>query len=170
MLEGAVLATALFLAKYFEVKLLFRTENLLYDFLIGTFGAWIPLSLFIFLLSKRAETIPFTGPLRKLVVTDIKPIFDKANLFDLSLISLFAGFAEELLFRGVLQVTFGIVPASIIFGLLHFITPAYCIFVTAMGFYIGFLFHLHQSILTSILLHFLYDFWALVYLRYFVKT
>lgn len=170
VLEGTVLAIALFLAKFFDVKLLFQTENLLYDFLIGVFGAWIPLSLFIFLLSKRVETIPFIGSLRKLVITDIKPIFDKANLFDLYLISLFAGFAEELLFRGVLQVTFGIAPASIIFGLLHFITPAYGIFVTIMGFYIGILFHLHQSILTPVLLHFFYDFGALVYLRYFVKT
>lgn len=34
-------------------------------------------------------------------------------------LSLIVGFAEELLFRGVLQTTFGLIPATIIFALVH---------------------------------------------------
>ena len=109
------------------------------------------------------------GSLRKTIINDIRVIFSKTKLLDLCLISILAGFAEELLFRGVIQVKLGIVGASIIFGLLHFITPAYCVIATIMGFYLGFLFQYYESLLIPVQLHFIYDLGALVYLRYFVK-
>jgi membrane protease YdiL (CAAX protease family) len=137
---------------------------------LGTFGALFPLALFLFLLSEKAEKIPFMGSLRKTIINDISVIFSKTKLLDLCLISILAGFAEELLFRGVIQVKLGIVGASIIFGLLHFISPAYCVIATIMGFYLGFLFQYYESLLIPIQLHFIYDLGALVYLRYFVKT
>lgn len=168
--EGIVLILALFLAKYFGIKFLPLTENLFRDIMLGTFGASFPLVLFIFLVSKQAEKIPFMGSLRKTIINDIKVIFSKTKLLDLCLISILAGFAEELLFRGVIQVKLGIVGASIIFGLLHFITPAYCVIATIMGFYLGFLFQYYESLLIPIQLHFIYDLGALVYLRYYVRT
>ncbi len=137
---------------------------------MGTFGASFPLVLFIFSLSKQAEKIPFMGSLRKIIVIDIKNLFSNASLLDICLISILAGFAEELLFRGVIQVKLGIVGASIIFGLLHFVTPAYCVIATIMGFYLGFLFQYYESLLIPIQLHFIYDMGALVYLRYYVST
>lgn len=164
-----MLILALFLAKYCKIELFPLTENLFRDILLGTFGALFPLALFIFLLSRQAENIPFVGSLRKTIINDIRVIFSKTKLLDLCLISILAGFAEELLFRGVIQVKLGIVGASIIFGLLHFITPAYCIIATIMGFYLGFLFQYYESLLIPIQLHFIYDLGALAYLRYFVK-
>ncbi|MEE9260617.1 MAG: hypothetical protein V3U40_05870, partial [Candidatus Scalindua sediminis] len=71
--------------------------------MLGTFGASFPLVLFIFLVSKQAEKIPFMGSLRKTIINDISVIFSKTKLLDLCLISILAGFAEELLFRGVIQ-------------------------------------------------------------------
>jgi CAAX protease family protein len=168
--EGIVLILALFLAKFFGIKFLPLTENLFRDIMLGTFGASFPLVLFIFLVSKQAEKIPFMGSLRKTIINDISAIFSKTKLLDLCLISILAGFAEELLFRGVIQVKLGIVGASIIFGLLHFITPAYCVIATIMGFYLGFLFQYYESLLIPIQLHFIYDLGALVYLRYYVRT
>jgi membrane protease YdiL (CAAX protease family) len=138
--------------------------------MLGTFGALFPLVLFLFLLSEKAEGIPLLGSLRKTIINDIRVIFSKTKLLDLCLISILAGFAEELLFRGVIQVKLGIVGASIIFGLLHFITPAYCVIATIMGFYLGFLFQYYESLLIPIQLHFIYDLGALVYLRYYVST
>ena len=170
MIESTVLIVALFLARLFEIKLLPLTTNLFRDFLLGTFWASLPLALFIFLLSKKADSIPIIGSLRKMIITDMKAIFSKTKFIDLCLISILAGFAEELLFRGVIQVKLGIIVASIIFGFLHFITPAYCIIAVIMGLYIGILCHLYQSILVPVQLHFIYDFGALVYLKYFVKT
>jgi membrane protease YdiL (CAAX protease family) len=80
-----------------------------------------------------------------------------------------AGLAEELLFRGVIQAKWGIIAASILFGVLHAVTPAYVILATVIGFYIGLLYHCFQGLLIPIQLHCIYDFGALIYLRYFVK-
>ncbi|NUO08430.1 MAG: CPBP family intramembrane metalloprotease [Candidatus Brocadia sp.] len=170
IIEGGVLGVALLLAGLFKIKLLPLTTNLFRDILLGTYFVSFPLSLFVFLLSERAEGIPLIGSLRKTIITDIKGIFSKTRFIDICLISILAGFAEELLFRGVIQVKLGIIATSIIFGFLHFLTPAYCIFATIMGFYIGILFYKYQSILIPIQVHVIYDFGALVYLRYFVKV
>lgn len=134
---------------------------------IGTFGAIIPLIFFYVLLTEKVKNIPLAGSLRRTIIHDIKDLFSETKLSDLFFISACAGLAEEMLFRGAIQAKFGIVAASIIFGLLHFITPAYCIIATIMGFYLGFLFQYYDSLLIPIQLHFIYDLGALLYLRYF---
>jgi CAAX protease family protein len=116
------------------------------------------------------NSLPLLGSLRRTIIHDIKAIFSETKLLDLCFISVCAGLGEELLFRGAIQVKFGIVVASIIFGLLHFITPAYCIIATIMGFYLGFLFQYYDSLLIPIQLHFVYDLGALLYLRYFLSN
>jgi hypothetical protein len=88
-------------------------------------------------------------------------------LIDIAVISWLAGFAEELLFRGVLQAKFGIAIASIVFGLVHCVTPAYIVVATAIGLFIGLVYHASGSLLLVIQLHAVYDFAALVYLKYF---
>jgi hypothetical protein len=165
--EGVVLIAALLIAWCFGIKLFPLSQKIFYDIAIGTLGALIPLALFVFLLSEKANNIPLLGSLKKTIINDIRVIFSDCRLIDLCFISVFAGFAEELLFRGVIQVKLGIIGASIIFGLLHFITPAYCIIATIMGFYLGFLFQYYESLLIPIQLHFVYDLGALLYLRYF---
>ncbi|MGR3294014.1 MAG: lysostaphin resistance A-like protein [Candidatus Scalindua sp.] len=165
--EGVVLIVALLIAWYFGIKLFPLSQKIFYDIVIGTLGALIPLALFVFLLSEKANNIPLLGSLKKTITNDIRVIFSDCKLIDLCFISVCAGFAEELLFRGVIQVKLGIISASIIFGLLHFITPTYCIIATIMGFYLGFLFQYYESILIPIQLHFVYDLGALIYLRYF---
>lgn len=170
MAEGIVFTLALFFAWMWNIKLFPLTRNPFRDIFVGTSGALIPFAFFVFIISKKAENIPLIGSLRKTLIMDVRSLFSQAKLLDLCLISIFAGIAEELLFRGVVQVKFGIVAASFIFGLLHFITPAYCILATIMGFYVGTLFHIYQSILIPIHLHFIYNLGALVYLRYFIKS
>ncbi len=168
--EGIALIAALLLARYFEIDLFPLTKNPLRDILYGTLGAVFPFILFIFTVSKKAGKVPFIGSLRNIVITEVKPIFSNARFFDLVIISLLAGFAEELLFRGFIQVRFGIIPASILFGLIHLISPAYMIITMIMGFYIGFFFHVYGSILIPIQLHFIYDLGALVYLIYYMPV
>lgn len=172
LVEGGVLLLALLIARLCGIKLFPLSDNVFRDVLLGTVGALFPLFLFIFFLSERAKNIPLVDTLRNIIVNDISFIFSKTKLPDLILISILAGFAEEMLFRGIIQVKLGIVAASIIFGLLHFITPAYFIFATIMGFYLGFIFQHYESLLVPIQLHFVYDLSALVYLRYcvYVKT
>lgn len=165
-----MLICALVLAGVFRINLLPLTENPFRDILIGFVGTILPLSFFGFFVSERAKNIPFVDSLRRTVVKDIKWIFSDTRFFDICLISLLAGIAEELLFRGVIQAKVGIVASSIIFGLLHFITPAYCIIAIVMGFYLGYLYTIFQSILIPMQIHFLYDLGALVYVRYFIRT
>lgn len=165
--EGVVLIAAILTSYIFGIKLFPLTRSIFHDIAIGTLGASIPLALFISMLSEKANKTPLLGSLKKTIINDVRVIFSNCKLIDLCIISVFAGVAEELLFRGVIQVKVGIIGASIIFGLLHFITPAYCIIATIMGFYLGFLFQYYESILIPIQLHFVYDLVALIYLRYF---
>jgi hypothetical protein len=144
------------------------TDSPLQDILIGTAGALPPFILFLCVLSRKTKNISFFGSLRKTMLREVKEIFSCTKLSDLVLISLIAGFAEEMLFRGVLQAKYGIVPASIIFGLIHCVSPAYVIVTILMGFYIGAFFFLSGNMLVPIQLHFIYDLAALVYLKYFI--
>jgi membrane protease YdiL (CAAX protease family) len=170
LVEGIVLVVALIIAKFYGIKLLPLTQNVFRDIVIGTFGAIFPFALFMLLLSEKADGIPSLGSLRGIIINDIKALFSEAKLPDLCFISVCAGLAEELLFRGVIQVKLGIVCASIIFGLLHFITPAYFVITTIMGFYLGFLFQYYDSLLIPIQLHFIYNLCALIYLKYFFSV
>jgi uncharacterized protein len=75
---------------------------------------------------------------------------------------------EELLFRGAIQNQFGLIVASILFGLVHF--PAkkamipWTITAIVMGFVIGWLYEFSGHLLAPIMLHFLINFlniWAI---------
>ena len=167
--ESLVLLLALFMSKLFDIELFPVTGNILRELGTGTIEAIFPLAMFALTLTKKVERIPIMGSLKKITINDIKALFSHMQIMDIVVISALAGFAEELLFRGILQVKFGIVLASVIFGILHCLTPAYFIVATIMGFYLGAVYHYHQSILVPIQLHFVYDFCVLVYLRYFVK-
>src|SRR5262249_40898930 len=91
---------------------------------------------------------------------------------DLAVISLVAGFGEEMLFRGVMQgvlgrwlgAGYGLTIAAVAFGLLHLITPTYALLATLCGVYFGGLILLTENLLVVIVPHALYDFLALLYL------
>ena len=169
LVEGVVFILALVLARIWGITFFPLTEHLLRDCLIGIAGAALPFALFVFSLSEKGEAIPIIRSLRKTITGDIRALFASTSFIDICLISFMAGLAEELLFRGVIQAKWGILAASILFGLLHSVTPAYILFAIAIGFYIGLLYHCFQSLFIPIQLHCIYDFGALVYLRYFVK-
>lgn len=131
-------------------------------------GATVPMVLGAILLSE----FPF-GPFRQ--VSDdfdmIVGLFKKASITDLLAISLLAGLGEEALFRGVIQplaidylgLWGGLAVASVVFGLAHLISPAYFVFATLLGFYLGGVYLWADSLTVAILVHALYDFAALVY-------
>jgi len=137
LVEGITLALAMILARYFDIDLLPLSVNFIRDSIIGAAGALIPFCFFVYLMSEKAGEISMFRPIRRIVTNDIKGIFLNAELIDIIIIALIAGIAEEMLFRGVLQIRFGIVAASIVFGLLHYISPAYVIIAALMGLYMG---------------------------------
>lgn len=87
------------------------------------------------------------------------------QLWQIIAISAAAGLGEEVLFRGALQSRAGLVPTSIVFGAVHWVTPTYFVFATLMGAYLGWLFETGENLLIPITVHALYDAAALVIIR-----
>ena len=108
------------------------------------------------------------------------PLFQQANWVDIAVISLLAGVGEEALFRGALQdgiaevvrsqlgdqgaVWFALLVASLLFGLVHFITRTYALIAAVIGFYLGAVYLWSGSLIVPIAAHAIYDFFALSYL------
>jgi membrane protease YdiL (CAAX protease family) len=168
--EGAVFALALLSAAYLDIDFLPLTENVFRDILAGSAAAVPPFVFFLLVVSRKAAKSVLFKSLRKIVVIDIREMFSNTTLTDLLCISFTAGIAEEFLFRGVVQAKFGIVTASFLFGIVHFISPLYVIITVIMGFYIGLFYYLYDSLLVAFLIHFIYDLCALVYLRYGLRS
>ena len=110
--------------------------------------------------------------IREFVDKIVRPLFRECTLLDLALISLLAGLGEELLFRGLVQEGLAgwlgswpaLAAASVLFGLMHPITPAYAILATVAGAYLGWTYLVSGNLLVPIIAHAVYDFTALVYL------
>ena len=166
LFEGGVFVIAVVLAGFLKLDLMPDSDNYLKDVFYGTALAIPPFGLFLLSLSRRADRFPLFGSLKKMVIHDIRQFFAQSKVIDLILISLVAGIGEEALFRGVIQQKFGLVTASIVFGLAHCISPAYVIVTVIMGLYIGLIYQASQSLLVPVQLHFIYDLAALLYLRY----
>lgn len=114
------------------------------------------------------------GPLRSIkAFTEqvICPALAPCTRIDLLGISCLAGLGEEMLFRGLLQDALltrmpwygALAIASVLFGLLHAITPAYVILAGLMGAYLGGLYMLSDNLLAPIITHAAYDFTVLIW-------
>jgi membrane protease YdiL (CAAX protease family) len=85
--------------------------------------------------------------------------------WEIVLLSLAAGAGEEVLFRGVLQPSLGILLTSVLFGLLHAVTVAYLVLTFVISLYFGWLMLATENLVVPILAHALYDTVALFVLR-----
>ncbi|GGB33717.1 CAAX amino protease [Lentibacillus populi] len=88
-------------------------------------------------------------------------IFKNRSVGSIFIVVLVIAFAEELLFRGVLQTAFGYVTASTIFALVHIRylkKPVLLLSVLFVSFYLGFLFERTGNLLTTMTAHFIVDF------------
>jgi membrane protease YdiL (CAAX protease family) len=112
-------------------------------------------------------------PIRRLValvVQQLGALLAPRSLLELAALAAIAGISEEVLFRGVVQVGLtqwlppvgALLITSILFGLVHFASPAYAVLGCVMGLYLGTLFLVQGSLLAPIVAHGLYDFVALI--------
>jgi membrane protease YdiL (CAAX protease family) len=90
--------------------------------------------------------------------TEFRGLFGPLSNVDILAYSVFSAIGEELFFRGAMQPVLGIVPASIIFGMLHFapgrkLMP-WPLQAVAMGFAFGGLFWLSGNLAAPVLAHF----------------
>ena len=138
--------------------------------LLGLLSALPPLLVMLAL-----RNIPWNviQELTQFVDERLTPMFRGLSLVELALLSLAAGWGEELLFRGLIQaelthgtnIVVGILMASFVFGLVHFLSPAYFAMAFAISIYFGWLFWQFESLWVPILGHAAYDFLMLVYMR-----
>jgi uncharacterized protein len=142
----------------------------------GTLAA-VPLILGLLLLD-RFPCGPW-GELQQTVERRLLPWIRHWSILDMALISLAAGFGEEMLFRGLLQagladllpgpggMVLALVVASGVFGICHWITTSYAVLAGVMGLYLGALLLITENLLAPITTHAVYDFVALIYLTRF---
>lgn len=130
----------------------------------------VPMVVFL-LITRRLAWEPLEK-LNRLVSRLVVELFGDASLGQLFLLSLAAGWGEELLFRGYLQPlaadylgpTAALVLVSLLFGLAHSLSKTYAVLATLIGLYLGWLWLHFDNLLVPIIVHALYDFVALVYL------
>ncbi len=131
--------------------------------------AGVALGAAIYALSYLLSTSPrlLTASMKELLQT-LHNLFQNLTWPQIVILSLLAGIGEELLIRGVLQswltgVTTpaaGIIAASLIFGLLHYMTKTYVLLTFVLGLMFGVAFHLSDSILLVMVAHTVYDIFA----------
>ena len=113
------------------------------------------------------------GPMRRLVALveeRLGPHLTDASIGGIVLLAVLAGIGEELLFRGVVQVWLAeraplwLAPASVLFGVGHWLSASYAILASLIGAYLGILFLLSGNLLGPMLAHAAYDVVALLVL------
>jgi hypothetical protein len=124
------------------------------------------------------DRLPFDWlrELRRLAEELLPELFPHATRLQLLLVSLAAGFGEELLFRGLVQAGLmrwiggdlgagiGLAAGALLFGLAHPISRAYALVAGGIGLYLGVLMLLTGSVLAPVAAHAAYDYLALVVL------
>ena len=132
----------------FDVRLL--GENPAASVLLGVLTAACTVSLGLL-------AYQFLPALREISEELAPRLVDGATSTSLVLVAIFSGVGEEAFFRGALQQEFGLVVASLLFGLAHvgpdrryFVWTAWAVLA---GFVFGFLYEVSGSLLAPILAH-----------------
>ena len=99
----------------------------------------------------------------------VRPLFEHVSASQIVVVSVLAGTAEELLFRGVVQPLVGLPAASALFGAVHvggrgFI--GYGLWAACIGALFGWVMVVTGGLLAPIVAHAVYDALALAYVRY----
>lgn len=129
----------------------------------------------LFVLAAAALDSPLgQGTRLRRDVDQLSGLFRTARPVDLVWMSALAGAGEEALFRGLLLhhgtqwfgLPAGILLSSLLFGLVHAISPAYVVFAAALGALMCGLYLWSGNLAVPIVAHGVYDLAALAYLNY----
>ncbi len=167
--ESALILVAIILGLIADVDpfetIYFSEKSMLYG-ILGT----IPLYL-MYLAMEQMHT-PSVRKIRQVLIETIGSSLHKKNWADLFILAALAGISEEILFRGVIQpwmenswgMAIGLIGSSILFGLIHAVTPLYAILATCISIYLGLSLDYggERNLLTPIVIHALYDFLAFI--------
>lgn len=168
--EGSLIVLAVFLGWLADInplEFLQYTEHAFFG------GLWATIPLFVIFLSMEYMSIAGVQKIRELLLKTISPYIHQYHWTDLLMLAVITGVCEEVLFRGLIQpwlenswgVTNGLIASSILFGLVHAVTPLYALLATGVGLYLGLFLDYggERNLLTPIVIHSAYDF--LIFLR-----
>jgi membrane protease YdiL (CAAX protease family) len=113
-----------------------------------------------------ARNVPVLRDLRRVWDTLLVSLARELRATDIILLALLSGMSEELFFRGILQPVIGLTAASLVFGIVHCVTPAYAAWAGGLGALLGAAYIATGNLIVPITIHATYNFVALVYLRY----
>ena len=131
--------------------------------------AAVLLALVNYAVLRLAPAIQPVRAIRRLCREMLRPLFATVRPLEIVGVSLAAGVGEELLFRGAVQAEFGLVIASVLFGLAHIVSRlwvAFGLWVAVMGFGLGGLAHAAGGLLAPIVAHAAYDAMAISFMRW----
>jgi membrane protease YdiL (CAAX protease family) len=171
VVEGGLVALSIGLGWLLDHRPLARFRPDGRGFLLGLAAA-VPM-LLAFLAMLRWPVGPLRG-VKEFTERVVRPVMAPCSWVDLFGISVFAGVGEEMLFRGLMQDVFArwmplglaVALASLLFGLMHAVTPAYAVLAGAMGAYLGGVYLWADNLLAAVVAHGAYDFVVLLYLMY----
>ena len=169
LVEGGLVLLALLIGWLFEKHPLSRLKLDLVGVGWGLV-ATLPL-LAAFFVMNRWPIGPLAG-LKKFSETTVRPMMQPLSKVDLLGISCLAGLGEEMVFRGLAQDLLGtqlplgyaIAAASLMFGIVHAITPTYFVLALLAGGYLGWVYAMTGDIAAPIVAHAAYDFVVLLVL------
>ena len=182
IVEGGLVLVALVLAYFglFDHQQYLReidAQNWKDAFLYGS-AATVPLLLFLAIFHFFPTNL--LQPMREFVEQKLYPLFRGSTITELLLLSVMAGFGEELLFRWSIQggiatllqesagdqlaMAIGLGVASILFGLCHWVNSSYGLTTLAVGVYLGLTMIWTGTFLVPAVTHTIYDFVALMYI------
>ncbi|KZR60266.1 CPBP family intramembrane glutamic endopeptidase [Pseudobacillus badius] len=123
-------------------------------FLLGGGAGLLVVMLDLYLMSKLPKKYYDDGGINE-------KLFGGRSAADIFLIALLVAVAEEILFRGIIQTTFGFIPASILFAIIHvrYLSQWYLTMnVILLSFGIGWLFEWTGNLAAVMAMHFVIDF------------
>jgi membrane protease YdiL (CAAX protease family) len=144
--------------------------NIIFSEIAVFYGIIGTIPLFIFFVVLYQIQIDAFQQIKRTLLETLAPSMHRYHWTDLFILGAIAGITEEILFRGVIQpwmestwgMTEGLIASSIIFGLVHAVTPLYALLATLVGIYLGLAMDYggERNLLNPIIIHGLYDFLA----------
>lgn len=162
-LYGLLLAVAFLWSSLRDLELLLFGGAIPASVLLGL-GATVALLVFGYVVEAVLPAV------RRLAEEMARTLVRGQSVVVLVLVALLSGVSEEVFFRGILQQEFGLVAASVVFGLVHFVPERrfllWTVYAILAGFFLGWLYEFSGGLAAPIIAHVLNNAVVLVYWRW----